>query len=142
MQKIEYVNYFLDYLFGEEKGGELRSNLSKCINNINVLRKQVKLIRKMFKPTTLILMFMVWAFFLQATGRRTNTKSDLDRYLQEECEPYSHKFDILNWWKVNSIRFPILGNTAHKVLAIPVSTVVSEFAFSTGGRVLNPYQVP
>ncbi|RYR49442.1 hypothetical protein Ahy_A07g035937 isoform A [Arachis hypogaea] len=31
MQKIEYVNYFLDYLFGEEKGGELKSKLSKCI---------------------------------------------------------------------------------------------------------------
>ncbi|XP_025640849.1 zinc finger BED domain-containing protein RICESLEEPER 2-like [Arachis hypogaea] len=73
-------------------------------------------------------------FFLQATGRRTNTRSELDRYLQEECEPYSHKFDILNWWKVNSTRFPILGNMAREVLTIPVS------AFSTGGRVLDPYR--
>ncbi|RYR53464.1 hypothetical protein Ahy_A06g028594 [Arachis hypogaea] len=31
MQKIEFVNYFLDYFFGEEKGGELKSKLSKCI---------------------------------------------------------------------------------------------------------------
>ncbi|XP_072081116.1 zinc finger BED domain-containing protein RICESLEEPER 2-like [Arachis hypogaea] len=79
-------------------------------------------------------------FFLQATGRSTNTRSKLDRYLQEECEPYSHKFDILNWWKVNSTRFPILGNMARKVLAIPVSTVASESAFSNGGRVLDPYR--
>ncbi|RYR47959.1 hypothetical protein Ahy_A07g033945 isoform B [Arachis hypogaea] len=79
-------------------------------------------------------------FFLQATGRRTNTRSELDRYLQEECEPYSHKFDILNWWKVNSTRFPILGNMAREVLAIPVSTVASESAFSTRRRVLDPYR--
>ncbi|RYR34806.1 hypothetical protein Ahy_A10g049844 [Arachis hypogaea] len=31
MQKIEYVNYFLDYLFREEKGGKLKSKLSKYI---------------------------------------------------------------------------------------------------------------
>ncbi|XP_072054279.1 zinc finger BED domain-containing protein RICESLEEPER 2-like [Arachis hypogaea] len=79
-------------------------------------------------------------FFLQTTGRRTNTRSEHDRYLQEECEPYSHKFDILNWWKVNSTRFPILGNMAREVLAIPVSTVVLESVFSTERRVLDPYR--
>ncbi|XP_020989632.1 zinc finger BED domain-containing protein RICESLEEPER 2-like [Arachis duranensis] len=120
MQKIEYVNYFLDYFFGEEKGASEADTQDVQANNIN---------------TDLHGM----GFFLQATGRRTNTRSELDRYLQEECETYSHKFDILNWWKVNSTRFPILGNMAREVLAIPVSSVASESAFSTGGRVLDPY---
>ncbi|KAL1344810.1 hypothetical protein AAHE18_08G071600 [Arachis hypogaea] len=58
----------------------------------------------------------------------------------KECEPYSHKFDILNWWKVNSTRFSILENMAREVLFIPVSTVASKSAFSIGGRVLDPYR--
>ncbi|XP_052116465.1 zinc finger BED domain-containing protein RICESLEEPER 2-like [Arachis duranensis] len=144
MQKIEYVNYFLDYFFGEEKGGELKSKLSKCIK---LLYQQYQSSEEASEADTqdvqannINIDLHGMGFFLQATGRRTNTRSELDRYLQEECEPYSHKFDILNWWKVNSTRFPILGNMAREVLAIPVSTIASESAFSTGGRVLNPYR--
>ncbi|XP_057759636.1 zinc finger BED domain-containing protein RICESLEEPER 2-like [Arachis stenosperma] len=144
MQKIEYVNYFLDYFFGEEKGGELKSKLSKCIK---LLYQQYQSSEEASEADTQDVQannintdLHGMGFFLQATGRRTNTRSELDRYLQEECEPYSHKFDILNWWKVNSTRFPILGNMAREVLAIPVSTVASESAFSTGGRVLDPYR--
>ncbi|KAK8934889.1 hypothetical protein KSP39_PZI014520 [Platanthera zijinensis] len=49
-------------------------------------------------------------------------------------------FDILNWWRLNSYRFPILSQVARDVLAIPVSTVASESAFSTGGRILDPFR--
>ncbi|GAU31155.1 hypothetical protein TSUD_315800 [Trifolium subterraneum] len=40
---------------------------------------------------------------------------------------------------VHSSRFPVLANIARDLLAIPVSTVASESAFSTGGRVLDEY---
>ncbi|RYR05151.1 hypothetical protein Ahy_B06g085008 isoform C [Arachis hypogaea] len=144
MQKIEYVNYFLNYLFGEEKRGELKSKLSKCIK---LLYQQYQSSEEASEADTQDVQannintdLHSIGFFLQATGRRTNTRSELDRYLQEECEPYSHKFDILNWWKVNSTRFPILGNMNREVLAIPVSMVASESVFSTGGRVFDPYR--
>ena len=48
--------------------------------------------------------------------------------------------DILAWWKVNSSRFPVLSHLARDVLAIPISTVASESAFSTGGRILDPFR--
>ncbi|KAL0427394.1 UNVERIFIED_CONTAM: putative AC transposase [Sesamum latifolium] len=51
-----------------------------------------------------------------------------------------YKFDILNWWKVNSYRFSILSKIARDILAVPVSTVASESAFSTGGRVLDAFK--
>ncbi|GKB73573.1 zinc finger BED domain-containing protein RICESLEEPER 2-like protein [Tanacetum coccineum] len=69
-----------------------------------------------------------------------DTKSELDRYLNEDVEDESEKFDILNWWKVNSLRFPVLSLLARDVLAIPISTVASESVFSTSGRVLDAFR--
>ena len=68
------------------------------------------------------------------------SRTELDRYLAEECEEDSKKFDILAWWKGQSNRFPILSTLARDVLAIPISTVASESAFSTGGRILDDFR--
>jgi hypothetical protein len=67
-------------------------------------------------------------------------KSELNRYLMEEIEKSNENFDILNWWKVNSTKFPVLSHIARIVLTIPITTVASESAFSTGGRVLDPFR--
>lgn len=37
-------------------------------------------------------------------------------------------------------RYHVLAKMARDVLAIPVSTVASEFTFSTGGRVLDSFR--
>ncbi|CAL1412563.1 unnamed protein product [Linum trigynum] len=67
--------------------------------------------------------------------------TELDRYLKEGVEKsMDAKFNVLGWWKVNSHRFPTLSRMARDVLAVPVSTVSSETAFSTGGRVLNDFR--
>ncbi|KAH0658265.1 hypothetical protein KY289_027013 [Solanum tuberosum] len=39
----------------------------------------------------------------------SGSKSELERYLAEYIEPDSDGFDILMWWKVNELRFPILA---------------------------------
>ena len=65
---------------------------------------------------------------------------EIDRYLAAEILPFSRDFDILSWWKVNAVKYPILGEIARTLLAIPVSTVASESAFSTGGRVLDSFR--
>lgn len=41
---------------------------------------------------------------------------------------------------MNSCRHCILAQVARPILAIPVSTVASESAFSTGGRILDPFR--
>lgn len=63
-----------------------------------------------------------------------------DKYLEEACERYNSEFDILSWWKGNSSRYPILSIVARDILAMPVLTVASEVAFSTGGRVLDVFR--
>ena len=67
-------------------------------------------------------------------------KSELDKYLLEDQEPESEDFDILSWWKVNSPRFLVLSQLARDVLTIPMSSVASKCAFSTGGRILDPFR--
>ncbi|KAF7135640.1 hypothetical protein RHSIM_Rhsim08G0133300 [Rhododendron simsii] len=68
------------------------------------------------------------------------SKSELEKYLAEASEDDSDKFDILRWWKLNSSKYPIVSQMARDVLAIPVSTVSSESAFSTGGCVIDSYR--
>ncbi|GAB2273392.1 hypothetical protein Dimus_008188 [Dionaea muscipula] len=66
--------------------------------------------------------------------------SELDTYLSEKVDKGGDSYTILDWWRLNSPRYPILGRMARDVLAIPVSTVASEYAFSTGGRVLDAFR--
>ena len=46
----------------------------------------------------------------------------------------------LNWWKVNSPKYRVLSQVARDVLAIPVSIVAYESAFSIGRRVLDQFR--
>ncbi|XP_016681273.1 zinc finger BED domain-containing protein RICESLEEPER 2-like [Gossypium hirsutum] len=68
------------------------------------------------------------------------SKSNLDRYLGEDCENNLDSFNLLLWWKVNSPRFPIVAQMARDVLSVPISTVASESTFSTSGRVLDDFK--
>ncbi|KAJ4808891.1 Zinc finger BED domain-containing protein DAYSLEEPER [Rhynchospora pubera] len=61
-----------------------------------------------------------------------NIGSDLDQASVDE------EFDILTWWKMKVPKYPVLSRLARDILAVPISTVASESAFSTSGRVLSP----
>jgi hypothetical protein len=70
----------------------------------------------------------------------STTKSEFEKYLSEDNEDDNKSFDILAWWKVNESIFPMWARLARDVLAIPISSVASEFVFSTGGRVLDDFR--
>lgn len=70
----------------------------------------------------------------------TNTRTELDKYLAEDTEELTAEFDLLEWWKCNAPRFPVLSKMARDILAIPISTVASESAFSTSGRILDDFR--
>lgn len=48
------------------------------------------------------------------------------------------EYDVLSFWRVNSGKYPVLSTLAKDVLAVQVSSVASESAFSTSGRILEP----
>nr|KAJ0211862.1 hypothetical protein LSAT_V11C400212290 [Lactuca sativa] len=66
--------------------------------------------------------------------------SELDNYLKEKLLPKDMELDLLAWWKTNGIKYPTLQRIAKDILAIPVSTVASESAFSTSGRLVSPHR--
>ncbi|KAH9677883.1 transmembrane ascorbate ferrireductase 1 [Citrus sinensis] len=63
---------------------------------------------------------------------------ELDSYLDEKVISRMEDFNILSWWKTNANRYPTLARIARDILAIPITTVASESAFNTSGRVLHP----
>ncbi|CAL9239705.1 unnamed protein product [Arabidopsis halleri] len=72
----------------------------------------------------------------------TDPKDELDIYLKEEVENPKTlpgmEWDVLSWWRLNSHKYPVLSEIARDVLAMQVSSVASESAFSTSGRLLEP----
>lgn len=66
--------------------------------------------------------------------------TELDNYLKEKLLPKDIELDLLLWWKTNGYKYPTLQRIARDILAVPISTVASESAFSTGGRLVTPHR--
>ncbi|XP_057726375.1 zinc finger BED domain-containing protein RICESLEEPER 2-like [Arachis stenosperma] len=75
--------------------------------------------------------------FLHETSQGEGVKSDLEKYLEEPLFPRNVEFNILNWWKVHTPRYPVLSMLARNILGIPMSKVVPELAYNNSGRVLD-----
>jgi hypothetical protein len=67
-------------------------------------------------------------------------KNEVERYLVDGWEdPNNDKLDILGWWKINASKYKIFSKVGQHVLAISISTVASELAFSIGGCILDQF---
>jgi len=78
---------------------------------------------------------------MEERGQGAN-KTEVEIYLSDASEKRTKNetFNVLGWWKSNSVKYPILSQLAKHVLAMPISTVASESAFSTGGRVIDQFR--
>ncbi|CAN1285997.1 Putative AC transposase [Linum perenne] len=76
--------------------------------------------------------------------KEIGNRAELDKYLDDACEgagDVTEEFDILTWWKVvGAYKYPVMSEIAKDILAIHVSSVASESAFSNGGRVLDDFR--
>ncbi|KAL2922328.1 putative AC transposase, partial [Bienertia sinuspersici] len=64
-------------------------------------------------------------------------KSDVDSHLNLPFVVDHDGFDILEYWKAQSVSYPTLALMARDILAISITSVTSESAVSAGGRILN-----
>ncbi|CAN1760415.1 Zinc finger BED domain-containing protein RICESLEEPER 2 [Linum perenne] len=69
-------------------------------------------------------------------------KSELEKYLESDIfeAPTGSEFDVIGWWKEHSQQYKILSRMAIDILAIPITSVASEAAFSAGGRVIDSHR--
>ncbi|XP_074357054.1 zinc finger BED domain-containing protein RICESLEEPER 1-like [Apium graveolens] len=69
-----------------------------------------------------------------------DNKSELEMYFLGRFDAKVKDLDVLLWWKVNAQKYPTLSKMARDLLAVPVSIVSSESAFSTGSRVIDTFR--
>ena len=129
----EAVKTFMHALFEEYKAKYAPSDASKHVgapqSEPTQKREGRKLVSRINKKLR-----------VAGDGEASMSKSEYEKYLHEENEVNRDDFNILKWWKDNAARFPILARMARDVLAVLVSTVASESAFSTSGRILNEFR--
>jgi hypothetical protein len=136
-------------LFGEDAAGtyviEAHELLTALMKHYNVNQDFVA---TSFggAPSTVSAAAELSIFKTLAANKKTTSfvrsKNELDRYLEEETLPHdeSDYFDILGRWKLEGARYPTLRLITRDILAIPITTVASESAFSTSGRVLSEHR--
>ncbi|XP_070056654.1 zinc finger BED domain-containing protein RICESLEEPER 2-like [Nicotiana tomentosiformis] len=155
--KLDYVPFAIMRMFGEKEEKKLilkvknymdslfdyyvkisskRSTSASSVNTTNTVRGYGSFLKRGTMRTKL-----EFERHKEVTGG-LDAKSELDRYLAEDIEPEIYEFKILKCWKINVPRFSILAEMARDVLAIPISSVASECAFSTGGRILDSFRSP
>jgi hypothetical protein len=75
------------------------------------------------------------------TAPSSSPTAELDLYLEGPPIPIDcPSFDILSWWKHHASRFPTLSQFARQILMTPMTSIASESAFSTSGRVLSDFR--
>jgi hAT family C-terminal dimerisation region/Domain of unknown function (DUF4413) len=162
--KLKYISFWFENMYGGDKGSDLTKRVELTLNR---LYEQYRLLYDSTSSTggcgdvsvnntnggTSGIIYMEeaeenYSDFVKSQFKlhmmvveSKENKSEVGKYLAEPCEDGDDSsFNILSWWKTNANRYPILSSIARDVLAIQVSTVASESAFSTGGRILDPFR--
>ncbi|KAL0325542.1 UNVERIFIED_CONTAM: Zinc finger BED domain-containing protein RICESLEEPER 1 [Sesamum radiatum] len=84
-----------------------------------------------------------YAEYLKPVKSIPPQKSELDLYLEENYYIFEKDkkdgkdFDVLEWWRVDALKYKILSIMARDLLAIPITTIASEATFSSGSRVID-----
>jgi hypothetical protein len=153
--KMRFVVFCFDEIYGEVKGAEEVEDIRKELYNMyDTYDAQYQKSKSGAEgsdgrssstqtgttTTTSTARPSLFRRHLEATTTEAS-KSELRRYLDEpNVDPDDTTFVLLDWWKVNTHRFPVISRMARRFLTIPATSVSSESTFSTGGRVLDDYR--
>ncbi|CAL5354556.1 unnamed protein product [Camellia sinensis] len=153
-KKIAYLEFCFTNIFHGEKRkvdemvNKIVSCLTRLYNHYATIYSSNESVSRVTEVETMVIdeddldSQMESQFNSYLEGRFTSgSKSELDKYLGEvEHFAKNQTFEILEYWKNNATKYRVLSQIAKDVLAMPISTVASESAFSTGGRILDPFR--
>ncbi|CAN1136510.1 Putative AC transposase, partial [Linum perenne] len=152
--KMEYPKFALKKLYGDVRGAQILQEVNTELQDIFEVYQSF---RDVMQPTTQSQPSITTELPNMSEGAYDNdfefeysmteyvgSRTELESYLNADREPYDPKaqqmFDILGWCKTKDVKYPVLSDIARDILAIKISTVPSESAFSTGGRVLDSFR--
>ncbi|KAL5708303.1 hypothetical protein ACHQM5_019112 [Ranunculus cassubicifolius] len=149
--KLKFLDHVLEKIHGEEqKKLYLKPARDACVELMKEYQRKLKPNEVISKPSSSNVatsskskwdIFSDYDTIVNDQSGVGAAKSELDHYLEEQVFPRSQpNFDILEWWKVNGSKYPTLQLIARDILGIPASTVASESAFSTSGRIVSPHR--
>ena len=73
-----------------------------------------------------------------SAGASLGVGNELTNYLDSDTvSQFDDSFSIINWWHEHKLTYHVLSILARDVLTVPVSTISSESAFSTTGRIIE-----
>lgn len=143
--KMKYVEWCFGQIYDEDKSETELSGFKKDLDKLyEKFDSQKRQAEPQCKNTCITSTSMPPAdseflSFLSSTSTK-RSKSELRNYMDDANEAMVATFNLLEWWKVNALRYPVLANMARRFLTIPASSVSSESTFSTGGRILDDYR--
>ena len=151
--KMRYIEWCFGRIFDVDQSGfeiqEVRAELEKLYEECELQHREKKAAQSKSNASSSLTIdrscglpsaSCEFQSYLSSTEANPS-KSELLIYLDELNVSLEDKeFDLLNWWKVNSHRFPVVSKMTKKFLTVPATSVSSESTFSTGGRTLDDYR--
>ncbi|CAL5344289.1 unnamed protein product [Camellia sinensis] len=146
--KLSVLEFYFDKLYGDTAEEEIAKIRQLCYDLLQEYQRKLSLGTDANVESSTSLNFgdsevvSDYDLFISRKRRKkvNHVTSELDHYLEEDVVTRTPNFDVLTWWKSNASKYPTLQAIARDFLAIPVSTVASESAFSTSGRLVSPYR--
>ncbi|KAH0746471.1 hypothetical protein KY285_008128 [Solanum tuberosum] len=132
--KLDYVPFAIVDMFGKEVGDKLCSEVKKYMKQLfdYYVKKSSKSSSHVpSSPTS------------SDNSSSISSVNGCDNFVNRgrmRTKQQFEKHKEVSGSSVNEPIFPILAEMVRDVLAIPISSVASECAFSTGGRVLDPFR--
>lgn len=151
--KMKLLNYFFPLMYGSESTNQLNKVTKLLEDLVSEYQSREKRTTSISTSSSIVSGLdnnggkVDWSSdflkYVQETSSVNCVKSELGLYLEESVlfnQSNISNFDILGYWKNIGVKYPTLQRIAKDFLAIPISTVASESAFSIGGQFLTPHR--
>ncbi|CAL5339905.1 unnamed protein product [Camellia sinensis] len=144
--KMSVLEFYFEKLYGDKAENEVNRVCQICYDLLQEYQHRVGMETDVVGDSSIHLEIVTKTlseFDLFISRKRSkkvkNVRLELDHYLEDDVLPRTSGFDVLNWWKANGSKYPTLQAIVRDILTILVSTIASELAFSTSGRLVSPH---